>query len=54
MQGPWRAQAGALSLAGQGYAKGMLQSVVLPLCVSHAKADGPRFCVAQKLTSSHV
>lgn len=44
----------AISLAGEGYAKELLNSVTLTLCVSDVKADGPRFCGTQKVTYSHV
>jgi hypothetical protein len=44
----------AISLARMGYAKGLLHSVMLTLCVSARKAEGPRFCGAQKVTYSLV
>jgi hypothetical protein len=41
-----------ISLAGQGYAKTLLNTAMLTMCVSGRKVEGPRSCGTQKVTYS--
>jgi hypothetical protein len=43
-----------VSLAGLGVTRRLLNSATIGVCVSNAKAEGPRWCAWQKVTYSPV